>query len=91
MTCSVYDRNTTTNEKDNPFARRDTYTTNALNTYRTLVPITWALVVVVGIYYSVHSPDDVKHGHRLFKQANKHETPFSQNIYITGIYWYLAS
>lgn len=87
----LYDKNITTNITDNPFARRDTHTTSALNTYRTLVPITWALVVIVGIYYTIHSPHDVKHGHRLFKQAKKHDTPFSQNIYVTGVYWYFAA
>lgn len=56
--------------------------------YRVLVPLSWALVVVMGIYYTVHKPDDDKHGHRIFKQANKHITPFSQNVQLTGIYWY---
>ncbi|KAJ5309091.1 hypothetical protein PENANT_c020G03767 [Penicillium antarcticum] len=73
----------------NPFARRETHSASSLNTYRVLVPLTWALVVVVGIYYSVHSPDDVKKSKKIWKQANKRNTPFSQNTTLTGIYWIL--
>lgn len=73
----------------NPFAKRESHSNNALTTYRVLVPISWALVVIVGIYYSVHSPDDVKHGHKIGKQANKHITAFSQSTVVTGIYWIL--
>ncbi|KAJ5161437.1 hypothetical protein N7492_006829 [Penicillium capsulatum] len=73
----------------NPFARRETHNAQALNIYRVLVPLTWALVVVVGIYYSVHSPDDVKKSKKIWKQGNKHKTPFTQNNTITGIYWIL--
>jgi hypothetical protein len=43
--------------------------------------------VVVGIYHSVHSPDDTKKGKKLWKQANKHNTPFSQNTTVTGVFW----
>ena len=71
----------------NPFSRRDTHRAHALNTYRVLVPLTWALLVIFGIYYSLHSPDDVKKGKKLWKNAKKHPTPFSQNATITGIYW----
>ncbi|OQD73710.1 hypothetical protein PENDEC_c014G00887 [Penicillium decumbens] len=73
----------------NPFARRETHNAHALNTYRFLVPLSWALVVIIGIYYSLHSPDDTKHGKKLWKQARKHNTPFSQNTTVTGIYWIL--
>lgn len=71
----------------NPFARRETHNAQALNLYRIFVPLTWALVVVVGIYYSIHSPDDTKGSKKLWKQANKHNTPFSQNTTVTGVYW----
>ncbi|KAJ5397714.1 hypothetical protein N7509_005827 [Penicillium cosmopolitanum] len=73
----------------NPFARRETHSAQALNAYRILVPLTWALVVIVGIYYSIHSPDDVKKSKKIWKQADKHKTPFSQNTTVTGIYWIL--
>lgn len=71
----------------NPFTRRETHNPHALNIYRVFVPLTWALVVVVGIYYSIHSPDDVKKGKKIWKQADKHKTPFSQNVAVTGLYW----
>jgi hypothetical protein len=53
--------------------------------------LSWLLVVVVGVYYTLHSPDDVKHGHRIFRQANRHTTPFSLSIAVTGLYWYVES
>jgi hypothetical protein len=71
----------------NPFAKRETHSASSLNTYRTLVPLTWILTVIIGIYYSFNSPDDTKKGKKLWKQANKHNTPFSQNTTVTGIYW----
>jgi len=73
----------------NPFARREAHNAHALNLYRILVPLTWALVVIVGIYYSIHSPDDVKKSKKIWKQADKQKTPFSQNTTVTGIYWYV--
>ncbi|KAJ5175372.1 uncharacterized protein N7482_001249 [Penicillium canariense] len=73
----------------NPFARRETHDARALNLYRVFVPLTWLLVVIVGVYYSIHSPDDTKHSKKIWKQANKHNTPFSQNTTVTGIYWIL--
>lgn len=71
----------------NPFAKRETHSASSLNTYRVLVPLSWALVVIVGSYYSLHSPDDTKKGKKIWKQANKHNTPFSQNTTVTGVYW----
>lgn len=71
----------------NPFAKRESHGALSLNVYRVLTPLSWALVVVFGIYYSIRAPADVKHGHRLWKQADKHETLFSQNVVVTAIYW----
>ncbi|OKL62544.1 hypothetical protein UA08_02737 [Talaromyces atroroseus] len=73
----------------NPFAKRESHHRNLLITYQVLSVLSWILVVVTGIYYSLHKPHDVKHGHNIWKQANKHPTPFSQNTVITGIYWVL--
>lgn len=72
---------------DNPFARHESHSRNTLVTHRVLVLVTWLLVVIVGIYYSSHSPDDVKHGHKIWKQGNRHITPFTQSAVVTGIYW----
>ncbi|KAH8430291.1 DUF1774 domain-containing protein [Aspergillus melleus] len=71
----------------NPFARRDSHDRYTLGSYRVLVPLSWLLVVVVGLYYTVNAPHDVKHGHSIFKQANRHITPFSQSTIVTGIFW----
>jgi len=71
----------------NPFGRRESYGKNALLAYRILAPISWLLVVIVGIYYSAHRPYDKSHSHNIWKQANKHHTPFSESTIVTGIYW----
>ncbi|PLB40538.1 DUF1774 domain-containing protein [Aspergillus candidus] len=73
----------------NPFAKRESHGRISLTSHRVLVPLSWALVLIVGLYYTANSPDDVKHGHKLWKQANKHTTPFSLNTTITEIYWIL--
>ncbi|PYH97440.1 DUF1774-domain-containing protein [Aspergillus ellipticus CBS 707.79] len=74
----------------NPFSKRESHDRYSLGTYRVLVPLSWLLVVVVGIYYSSHAPDDVKHGHTIWKQANKHITPFSLSTVIGGLYWIIV-
>ncbi|RAH82925.1 DUF1774-domain-containing protein [Aspergillus japonicus CBS 114.51] len=71
----------------NPFARHESHSRSTLTAYRILVPLSWLLVLIVGIYYSSNSPDDVKHGHSIWKQANKHITAFSLSTIITRIYW----
>ncbi|KAF9892338.1 hypothetical protein FE257_002115 [Aspergillus nanangensis] len=73
----------------NPFTKRESHGRLSLGSYRVLVPLSWLLVVVVGLYYTVHAPDDVKHGHKIFKQADRHTTPFSHSVVVTGIYWVL--
>ncbi|KAJ5935594.1 hypothetical protein N7466_005141 [Penicillium verhagenii] len=73
----------------NPFARREAHNVHALNTYRVLVPLTWALVVIVGLYYSLNSPDDTKGSKKIWKQIKNHPTPFTQNKTVTEIYWVL--
>jgi hypothetical protein len=72
---------------DNPFVKHDSHHRNTLITYQILSVLSWALVVVAGIYYSIHKPHDVRHGHSIWEQADRHRTPFSQNIYLTGIFW----
>ncbi|EAU29566.1 predicted protein [Aspergillus terreus NIH2624] len=73
----------------NPFSRRESHGRLSLSSYRVLVPLSWLLVVIVGIYYTVHAPHDVKHGHAIFKQANRHTTPFSQSTVVAEIFWIL--
>lgn len=76
-----------TNNIDNPFRKHEAHSHNTLLVYQVLSVLSWALVVISGIYYSLHKPHGVKHGHSIWKQADKHPTPFSQNTTITGIYW----
>ncbi|KAH8690898.1 hypothetical protein BGW36DRAFT_389568 [Talaromyces proteolyticus] len=71
----------------NPFSKHETHHRNTLIAYQVLSVLSWALVVVAGIYYSIHSASDTKHSHNIWKQADKHPTAFSQNNVITGIYW----
>lgn len=72
---------------DNPFVKRESFSPRTLVAYQLLSVISWAVVVVFGIYYSVKTPDDVKHAHLIWRQAERFDTPFSQNIYLTGIFW----
>ncbi|KAL1953119.1 hypothetical protein VTO42DRAFT_3578 [Malbranchea cinnamomea] len=71
----------------NPFARQESHGPKTLAAYRTLAPLSWLAVVVFGIYYSFHSPNDVSHGSTVGKQADANPTLFSQNTIITLIYW----
>ncbi|RDW67151.1 DUF1774 domain-containing protein [Aspergillus mulundensis] len=71
----------------NPFARRDSHGQYPLTAYRILVPLSWALVVVIGIYYSVHKPHDVSHGHNIWSQLERRFTAFSVNATVVEIYW----
>ncbi|KAL1996356.1 hypothetical protein VTN49DRAFT_121 [Thermomyces lanuginosus] len=73
----------------NPFVKRESFSPRTLVTYQALSILSWALVVVFGIYYSIKTPDDVKHAHLIWRQAERFDTPFSQNIYLTGIFWIL--
>jgi hypothetical protein len=71
----------------NPFAKRDSYGKNAILAYRVLTPFSWLLVVVIGIYYSIHKPTDTRHGRTVWEQAKRKTTPFSQDTHVTGVYW----
>lgn len=73
---------------DNPFAKRTSHGPKTLNTYRALTPLSWALVVVFIIYYSIRIPYDVPHGTTVGKQTDLNPTPFTQSKIVTGIYWY---
>lgn len=64
----------------NPFGRRASYGRKAIIAYRTLTPISWLLVVVIGIFYSIpHS--------RTGLPADHNPSPFSQTKTITALYW----
>jgi len=73
----------------NPFIRHEAHTRRVLNTHRVLAVLSWLLVVVVGLNYSVNKPWDVPHGHTIWEQAELHPTAFSQNVVVTAVFWIL--
>jgi len=73
----------------NPFIRHESHTKHVLNTHRVLAVLSWLLVVVVGLNYSVNKPWDVPDGHTIWEQAELHPTAFSQNVVVTAVFWIL--
>jgi hypothetical protein len=73
----------------NPFVRRESHDRATIRVYQVFSLLSWLLVVVTGVYYSFQKPHDVPDGHTIWGQAKRYRTPFSQNIFITGIYWVL--
>ncbi|KAL4787575.1 hypothetical protein BJX76DRAFT_354060 [Aspergillus varians] len=73
----------------NPFARRESHGPHSLTAYRVLAPLSWALVVVIGIFYSIHKPSDVSNGWPIWSQLERRFTAFSVNVVVVAIYWVL--
>ncbi|KAL4976573.1 hypothetical protein BDW66DRAFT_50941 [Aspergillus desertorum] len=71
----------------NPFARRESHGQYPLTAYRILAPLSWALVVVIGIYYSIHKPSDVSNSWTIWSQLERRFTGFSVNVTVVEIYW----
>lgn len=72
---------------DNPFARRESHSAVSITTYRILTILSWLLVTIATIYYTIHAPhDDVKKRRNTIWGHNK-PTPFALNVAITSIYW----
>ncbi|KAI9370638.1 hypothetical protein BJX61DRAFT_81543 [Aspergillus egyptiacus] len=74
----------------NPFARHESHGSYLLAAYRFLAPLSWVLVVVTGIFYSIHSPSDVYDGHSIWSQFRHHFTGFTVNTIVVQIYWMLV-
>lgn len=72
----------------NPFAKQESHGRGTVLTHKILALLSWALVVIFGIHYSVSSPSE-KHGHTIWEQADIHPTPFSQSNVVTVIFWVL--
>jgi hypothetical protein len=74
--------------KYNPFSKRESHGSGSITTYKILTLITWALSVIVSVYYTVHSPHD---GHtirkRIWDQNSLYPTAFTMNSVIASIYW----
>ncbi|KAL5335138.1 hypothetical protein BJX70DRAFT_401843 [Aspergillus crustosus] len=73
----------------NPFAKRESHTSRVLTTYRVLVPLSWALVLVIGIYYTINSPQHPSNSHNLWEQLGRRHTGFSVELEVVALYWIL--
>ncbi|KAL2866864.1 DUF1774 domain-containing protein [Aspergillus lucknowensis] len=73
----------------NPFARRESHGAYSLATYRFLAPLSWVLVVVIGIFYTVRTPDDVSNSHTIWDNFLLRITPFSVQLTVTQLFWIL--
>jgi len=73
----------------NPFARRESHTTQSIWTYRILTTLSWLLLAVATFYYSWNIPqDDIKKWRHTIWDVNRiYKTPFALNVVITSIYW----
>ena len=87
QTCPLLLSKVLTVSKANPFVRRESHDRATIRVYQVFSLLSWLLVVVTGVYYSFQKPHDVPDGHTIWGQAKRYQTPFSQNIFITGIYW----
>lgn len=75
---------------DNPFAKREEFSSSNLIAYKILTIVTWLMVVITGAYYTFNAPDDCNHHHHCHTiwGQNKHRpTPFALNSVVTSIYW----
>jgi len=73
----------------NPFARRESHTTQSIWTYKILTILSWLLVTIATIYYTYNAPDDDKKAwrHTIWGVNSLYYTPFALNKVITSIYW----
>ncbi|KAI5917134.1 DUF1774-domain-containing protein [Camillea tinctor] len=72
----------------NPFAKRDSHSSNSVVTYKALTIITWLLSIVISVYYTIHSPDDgVWPRRKIWRQNDHYATAFRLNHIIASIYW----
>lgn len=71
----------------NPFARRDSHGRKTLFAYRALGPLSWLVVVVSSLYYTIAQPDRFFNESPVGSQMDINPTLFSQSAVVTGIYW----
>ncbi|KAJ8606956.1 hypothetical protein MRB53_040621 [Persea americana] len=77
----------------NPFSRRESFSPRSLGGYRFLTLLSWLLVVVFAVYYTLAAPQDGNHGRhhehnrRIFSQNDANPTPFKLNSVLVIIYW----
>jgi len=74
----------------NPFARRESHSTQVVWTYKLTTILSWLLIVVASFYYTYNVPgDDVYEWRHTIWGVNKyyHRSPFYLNSLIASIYW----
>lgn len=72
----------------NPFAKRESHHPAAVIAYKVLTLLTWALSVVVSVYYTVRSPnEDLKHDFTIPGQNYIHLSGFTLNFVLVDIYF----
>ena len=75
----------------NPFARRDTHSSERVITYKILTVVTWLLSIVTTLYYSFYETRDAYHIRRRIWDQNElyHNTAFYMNDIIASVYWFV--
>jgi len=72
----------------NPFAKRDTHSSQSIIAYKVLTIVSWLLVLITSFYYNFHAPTDDHLAKRTIWGQNSHyHTAFAMNSIITSIYW----
>ena len=68
----------------NPFVKRDNYDKSSVFFYRALTVLSWLLVVLLAVVYTIDDPSGAK---TIQGQNEDHPTPFSLNAYVICLYW----
>ena len=72
----------------NPFAKRETHSSQSITTHKILTILSWILAVAVSVYYVTYEPTDGFHiRRRIWDQNYLHRTAFTMNSTIADIYW----
>jgi hypothetical protein len=78
---------------DNPFAKREEFTSRNLIAYKVLTIVSWLLLVVAGAVYTFQAPTDCSRHHRcrtIWDQNDHNRSGFSVNSVVTSIYWVIV-
>lgn len=71
----------------NPFSRRESHGFGSITTYKVLTLVTWALSIIVSVYYTLHAPIDGHHKHSIWDQNYRYRTAFTLNSVLADIFW----
>lgn len=76
------------NSTVNPFAKRDSHSSNSIIAYKVFTILTWLLSLVVSFYYTFNAPHDGAFAwHTIWGQNDLYPTAFRLNSVIVSIYW----